>query len=126
MLIGRRLLSLPDDLTYIQEEDEDFELTTELLQKSLMVSSTTSGKRWSKEYLLELRESHRYLTTPKNKPPITEGDIVQPRGFWRLARGFWRLAHVQKLLVSKDGQVRGAEVRASTPTGQISILRRPV
>ena len=71
-----------------------------------------------------MRESHRYLATPKNKPPIREGDVVlvedrdQPRGFWRLAR-------VQKLLTGKDDQVRGAEVRVSTPTGQIT-LRRPV
>ena len=32
LLVGRRLLSLPDDLTHLQDEDEDFELTSESLR----------------------------------------------------------------------------------------------
>ena len=29
LLIGRRLLSLPDDLSYYEDRDENFEMTTE-------------------------------------------------------------------------------------------------
>ena len=71
---------------------------------------------------MELRESHRYLATRRGKPLTRIGDVVliedrdQPQGFWRLAR-------VEKLLAGHDDQVRGAEVRVSTPTG---MLRRPV
>ena len=32
VLVGRRLLSHPDDLTHLQDEDEDFELTSEFLR----------------------------------------------------------------------------------------------
>ena len=74
---------------------------------------------------MELRESHRYLATRRGKPLIRIGDVVliedrdQPRGFWRLAR-------VEKLLAGHDDPVRGAEVRVSTPTGRLTMLRRPV
>ena len=33
LLVGRRLLSLPDHLTYFEPEDEDFELATEAFQR---------------------------------------------------------------------------------------------
>ena len=127
LLVGRRLLSLPDDLTYLEDDDPDFELSTESLQARVRYLNSVLNhfwRRWSREYLLELRESHRRQAS-KDRPPIKVGDVVlledqdKPRGFWRLAR-------VMKLLDSKDNNVRGAEIRLSTPTGRPTTLRRPV
>ena len=62
LLVGRRLLSLPDHFTYFEPEgDEDFELTTESLQKRAKHLNGVLNhfwKRWSREYLLELRDTH--------------------------------------------------------------------
>ena len=58
LLVGRRLLSLPDNLTCLTPEDEDFEVTGELLRRRAKHLNSVLNhfwKRWSKEYLLELR-----------------------------------------------------------------------
>ena len=121
------MLSLPDDLTYLEDDDPNFELTTESMQARVRYLNSVLNHfwcRWSREYLLELRESHRRQAT-KDRPPIKVGDVVvledqdKPRGFWRLAR-------VEKLLAGKDGEVRGVEIRVSTLTGRPTTLRRPV
>ena len=81
LLIGHRLFSLPMDQFW---------------------------KRWRKEYLLELRECHRYgKWTQSPCDPIVIGDIVlvydqdHPRTFWRLAK-------VEDLMKGSDGKIRGA------------------
>ena len=79
-------------------------------------------KRWSKEYLLELRESHRHQHSTKSLYPIDVGDIVvvhdqdHPRGFWKLAK-------VEKLLIGKDNHVRGARLRLPLKNGHVTILQ---
>ena len=65
LLVGRRLLSLPDNLMYLAPEDKDFEVTGESLQKRARHLNSVLNhfwNRWSKEYLLELREAHRQRT----------------------------------------------------------------
>ena len=46
LLCGRRLLSLPDDLSYIQDEEEDFELTTESLQRRMRYLNNIINHFW--------------------------------------------------------------------------------
>ena len=63
LLVGCRILSLPDNLTYFAE-NEDFQVTSESLNrraKHLNCVLNHFWKRWSKEYLLELRDAHRQL-----------------------------------------------------------------
>ena len=49
-------------------------------------------RRWKKEYLLELRESHRYHRGKSDAKQIEIDDVVvihdedHPRSFWRLGR----------------------------------------
>ena len=94
-LVGWRLLTLSDDLSYYVDGDENFEITSEQLQRRMKYLNSVINhfwRRWSKEYLLELRDSHRYRTTYKEGPFIKTGNVVlihdedKPRGFWRLAR----------------------------------------
>ena len=128
LLVGRRLLSLPDDLSYCEDGDENFETTTEPLQRSVKHLNTVINhfwRRWSKEYLLELRESHRCRLTNKEAPSVKTGDVVlihdedKPRGLWRLAR-------VQRLLAGRDGEVRGAVLHVPNRNGRPSTLQCPV
>ena len=79
LLIGRRVLSLPDSALHYGI-DEDVEFTQEALTRRMDHLNKTLNhfwKRWKMEYLLELRESHRYgpKTDPKNNSP-SEGDVV--------------------------------------------------
>ena len=61
LMIGRRLLDLPDNLCF-QEGDEDyiFNTTTETLTRRMKYLNTVLNKywkRWTREYLTGLRES---------------------------------------------------------------------
>ena len=128
LLIGRRLLSLPDNLSYYEDGDDNFEITSEPLQRRVKYLNSAINhfwRRWSREYLLELRDSHRYRVTNKEAPIVKMGDVVvihdedKPRGFWRLTR-------VQKLLAGKDSEIRGAVLRVFNRNGQLSTLQRLV
>ena len=113
LLIGRRALNLPD-LCSEGDEDHDFEVTPTVLTKRLKYLSTVLDKfwrRWRNEYLLELRDSHRYTSGNSSADQsVSVGDIVvvhsddKPRGFWKLAR-------VKDLITGYDGQVRGAVLK---------------
>ena len=66
LLIGRRALSLPDNLYYGDEDDDDLEVNPSFLYKRLKYLRTILDrfwKRWRDEYLLELRDSHRYSSS---------------------------------------------------------------
>ena len=58
LIVGRRLWSLPDDLTHSEDaEDPDFELSDEVLQRRAKYLNSVINHfwhRWSREYLLEL------------------------------------------------------------------------
>ena len=53
------------------------------------------------------------------------GDIVVVKDD-RTKRLFWKLAKVEELLTGKDGKIRAAVVRVSTPKGTTQLLRRSV
>ena len=128
LLTGRRLISLPDPQD--SEDDPDYHAshTPEVLtrrMKHLTVMLDHFWKRWKWEYLVELREMHRYAQKPTTPhEPVSVGDVVlvydedHPRIFWKLAK-------VEGLLKGSDGVVRGAKVRVRSGNG-FTVLKRPV
>ena len=79
LLVGRRVLNLPDNLFQFEHDDADFEVTDETLQKRAMHLNCVLHhfwRRWSKEYLLELRDSHRQKRSARTEPTASVGDIV--------------------------------------------------
>ena len=85
---------MSDNLTYSTPEDEDFEVTSEPFQKRAKHSNNILNhfwKWWTKEYLLEVRESHHQWRAIGSTTTMAPGDIVLvheqdvPRGFWKLA-----------------------------------------
>ena len=126
LLVGRRLLNLPDYLQCSSEEDAN-DIEPSVLDRRTRHLNLTLNRfwgRWRKEYLLELREAHCYHHGNANPSKVSVDDVVlihsseQPRTFWRLGR-------VKELLVGKDGEVRGAVLRVSggrKPT----VLQRPI
>ena len=128
LLIGYRVLSLPDPTTS-NDTDSDDEVTREDLTRRMKHLSKTVDdfwKRWRAEYLPELREAHRHFRTPKGvASPIAVGDIVivhdenQPRGLWKLGK-------VEELMPGADGNVRGAFIRVHSGGKRSGILKRPI
>ena len=127
LLTGRRLLSLPDAVGY-QDIEEDFNITSNHLTRRLTYPNRVLDefwKRWRKEYLLELRDSHRYGGKTSDAITVGVGDIVlvhddsKPRRCWKLAR-------VEELIVGRDGLTRGAVRRVASTRGRRTVLRRPL
>ena len=128
LLHGRRLLSLPDNLSDEDEAgDQDFGVDTTHLNRRVRHLNNTLNqfwRRWRTEYLLELRDSHRYCKNGSSKT-IAIGDVVvvhdeaQPRGFWKLAK-------VEDTIMGDDGNVRGAILRLPEKNGRQRRLQRPL
>ena len=126
LLCGRRLLSLPDSICYTDPKEEygisREHLTRRLIDLNKLLSDFWS--RWQKEYLLELRDSHRYGGKTSNKTQVSVGDVVlvqdtKPRAFWKLAR-------VSKLFTGQDGHVHGAELKVASSGHRAHTMRRPL
>ena len=129
LLTGYRLLSLPP-CNYPEDFDYNSTIQEVSFTKRMAYFDNLLNhfwKRWQSEYLIELRECHRYQLSKYGSNPIppSVGDIVLIHDQDR-PRGQWRLAIVQEILSGSDGHVRGAVVRTSSKLGHSSLLRRSV
>ena len=128
LIFGRRLISLPDNLAYGEDDEEEYcpPGSKEVLTKRMRHLNTTLQRfwnRWRMEYLTELRQTHSYYNTPLGTRHISNGDIVIVHHDSK-ARGFWRLGRVEKTIPGRDGEVRGAVVRVGGRNPK--TIRRPV
>ena len=117
LIYGRRLTSLPES----PEVEDDigcnrrYRYVTERLQHF--------WKRWRREYLTNLRESHDCNAKKVVKEPkVGDVVIVYEDG---VKRNSWKMAVIEDLIQGKDNQVRGAKVRVTTK-GKVVRLNRPV
>ena len=123
LLIGRRLMNLPDHVlqpNHVDNCDEkEFKLNSRV--KHLNRSLNCFWKRWRREYLLELQEAHRLRYTHHGLQ-MSQGDIVvvnsgdQPRSCWKIGR-------VEHIIEGADGHARAAMICVSGK-GRIKILNR--
>ena len=112
LFCGRRLLDKQEQA----DEPEDDELA---LDRKDMIKLTEGGeavvdhfwKRWSREYLVDLRE-HQKTHVQKQQPGINVGDVVLIEEDGK-RRNNWRLGRVEDIVTGKDGVIRGANVRTS-------------
>ena len=129
LMVGRRILSLPDNLNYyVPDDDEDFVVNDSVVKKRAKHLNSVLNhfwKRWSKEYLLELRESHCHSKTSRELPDVNIGDVVVVHDEDH-PREFWKLALVERLITGKDGHIRGAVLKLLTKNGQFTNLQRPL
>ena len=80
-------------------------------------------RRWQREYLTGLQESHHGKATGNGKvPKVGEIVTVFEDG---IKRNNWKMAVAESLILGKDKQVRGTNVRVITK-GKIGHLSRPV
>ena len=130
LVTGKRVISLPDDLSYQADlDDGDFTVDQEQVRKRVKYSNLILNhfwRRWRQEYLAELRESHRnYNQRCSGDPVISVGDVVVVHDD-SLPRSFWRLGLIEELFKGPNGVVRGALVRLAPKDGRQSLLRRPI
>ena len=120
LLYGRRLLSLKEE----PREDDD-ETKTSYRRRYKYINETLQHfwKRWQREYLTNLRESHDCNAQAIGKAPKV-GDVVTvyEEG---VKRNGWKMAVVESLIVGKDKEVTGANVWMITK-GKAIRLSRPV
>ena len=125
-LVGKRLLSLPDYLYYSEEDDFNTDTSRFLLTKRLKhlnVLLEHFWNRWRREYLVELRESHKRNVT-ESVSDISIGDIVLIHD--DTPRGLWKLGLIEKMIIGRDGHTRGAIVRIKGGKGASALYRRPL
>ena len=120
LLYGRRLLTLPE-----QPREEDDETETSYRRGYNHVNETLQHflEKVAKGILTNLRESHDCNAKTTGKVPKV-GDVVTvfEEG---VKRNGWKMAVVENLIVGKDKEVRGANVRVITK-GRAVNSSRPV
>ena len=103
LLMGRRVLSLPDNLCLYQDpDDEDYSGTTEHLDRRMKHLTNLLNhfwRRWRNEYLLELRDAHRHHKGNEADPTIKVGDvvIVHDESLPRVDSGRWQRWRISSL-----------------------------
>ena len=126
LIMGKRLLSVPDHLCHSEDSvsDPDYAPVTRtmLTRRSIYLHTILQHfwTRWRREYLLELRESHR-RSQGHGSIKISIGDVVIIHD--DTPRGMWRLGLVKEKLQGRDGECRGAIVSGQGPS---SFMRRPL
>ena len=119
LLCGFRVLSLPDRPSE-KINDVSFGRRYAYLQRLLSQFWT----RWQKDYLLELRNSHRPGTTGSGDAASVGDVVVVLRD--GVQRGLWKLGVIESVIPSTDGAVRAVKVRTTTKAGRTTHLNRPV
>ena len=127
LLVGHRILGLPDS-HYYEDQDDNTDMSPDHLSRRMKHLNQTLDHFWKSEYLLELRNCHCYdrnTSRSNNLDPISSDDIVIVHTQGR-PRASWRLARVEDLIRGSDGQVRGATLRVNTKGACSKLLRQPL
>ena len=123
LVIGRRL-STPPDRTELSD-DEDCASKFQRRARHLSQLIEHFRKRWTKEYLIGLREFHHCSTQGDHDRRIKTGDIVLIHDE-NLPWQNWRLGEVTGWIESRDGYERGAVLQVASKKGKHIKLRRPI
>ena len=78
---------------------------------------------WREEYLTGLRERKQYLIRSnriKSNSVVQKGDVVLIKD--NTPRGCWKIRRIIDYIVSRDGQIRSAEIQLAPG----KVLRRPL
>ena len=113
-------MAVPD-----QEEIEISQLNAEETRGRVALLERLKDHLWIR-WRNELRNSHRLKTSDAEGQTVAVGDvvIVHEDG---LHRGLWKLGRVERPIKGKDGLVRGAVVKLTTPKKRHPTwLRRPL
>ena len=127
LLMGYRVLTIPGPSGDTSDPDYKGGNAADLCRRLRHLNKTLNDfwSRWRSEYLMELRESHRYVTHKNMDSEIAVGDIVIVFDD-KLPRGLWKLGKVEGLIVGADNKDRGARVRVYVGAGKTNVIQRSV
>ena len=115
LFCGRRLLDQNDNLE--QASDEDVDVSQEQIVERAKGTDRIVAhfwNRWSKEYLLSLREAHKIRKGKKGaKVRVGEVVFVEEKG---VKRAKWQMGRIEKVVVGRDGTPRGATIKTKNGT----------
>ncbi|XP_065052684.1 uncharacterized protein LOC135681942 [Rhopilema esculentum] len=103
LIFGRRLVTLPDNAKDINSNDASYSRRYKYLLKNL----DHFWNRWRTEYLVNLREQHKL--SGKGTAKIRVGDTVVVHED-NVKRSLWKLGRIDKLIMGRDGHIRGAKI----------------
>ena len=81
-------------------------------------------KRWSNEYLVELREHHKKFKNTKCLPAPRLNDVVLIKDD-NLKRSDWKMVKITELIRSKDNNIRAAKLDTRS-NGKLVHICRPI
>ena len=122
LVIGRRLLTLPRIEHDLEIDDSKISLTQRQLYLKTLLKHFWS--RWSREYLLNLREFHKN----KAKSPlrvIKNGDVVVILND-KIKRQNWKLGKIVNVYRGSDQIIRAADVKTVDQSGKPIVLKRSI
>ena len=103
MLLGRDTVMLGEDT------EEDDRNSWKKRQKYIVRCKDAAWRRWKREYLTVLRESHNMVHKTKVlKTGI--GDVIMIKSEDK-KRGNWKISIVKELYQGKDQEIRGAQIK---------------
>ncbi len=103
LIIGKKLLSLPDD--YGKDDRED---KVAIMWRQRQRLSGEFWTRWTKEYLNTLQKYSKWHMEG-HEPRV--GEIVLVEQLGKKNKLFWPLGKIEQLFSGRDGRVRSAGVR---------------
>ena len=106
----------------VKEDISEKEITSRV--KLINLSVEHFWKRWSREYLVSLRETHKMGAQSKSVV-VKPGDAVMIHDDG-LKRSRWVMGVVEETIFSKDGVIRGARVRKFSDEGRRQLIKRPL
>ena len=124
LFIGKRSLNRDTNEPYVAPKDDDSAEDIKVRAKKVGVAVDRFWKRWTKEYLLELRQHHT-MHQKKKTLDAKKGDVVLIHED-NVKRRKWNLGVIDEVIVGRDGAIRGATVRKIGGDGSKQIIQRPV
>ena len=125
LITERRILSLPN-IADRECADEVVSQVVSLMKQMKCVNSVLQyyRRRWSKEYVINLREFHM-SKNPQNQRIVTPGEVVLVYDE-KTSRQSWKIGRIIKTQTSADGGVRGVKVAVVNKKGRLYNLNPPI
>ena len=123
LFCGRRTM---DKEFRLSHETEDELNPNNLISRTKQINASIDHfwRRWSKEYLIELRENHKMKNKQSNLE-VRPGDAVFIHEDY-VKRNKWHMGVIEKCIVGADGVTRGATVKKVDKDGKTSYINRPL
>ena len=124
---GRRILSLPEVIGNRQPSFDHAGSSEDLPRRRNYLGLLLGHfwRRWSREYVTELRNMHRQKARTRSSIAVSEGNVVTVFED-NLPRSQLKLGRVERLLHAADDRLRAALVKIISKSGRPVTMKRPI